>query len=86
VAVASGSNSLSGFAEANGLSYAKTAHLPAQGSTLTRAGSRCEGAATGGLPGGVEGTLAHFTYTYTVADADDHTHTEHPAAPEPATQ
>lgn len=71
-----GANSLSGFADANGLAYAKTARLPAQGATLNKDSARVEGAATGTLPGGVEGTVAHFSYTYTVTDSDDHTHTE----------
>ena len=77
MAVAGAANTLASFAEANGLAYAKSAHLPDQGSTLTREGARVEGAATGTLPGGIEGTLAHFTYTYTVTDADNHTYTEH---------
>lgn len=69
-------NTLSGFAAANGLSYAKTAPLPAEGITLKKDSAKVEGAATGTLPGGIEGTVAHFSYTYTVTDADDHSHTE----------
>jgi hypothetical protein len=76
VTVAGGANTLSSFAEASGLGYAATAKMPAQGSTLTRDSAKVEGAATGTLPGGIEGTLAHFSYTYTVTDADDHTYTE----------
>lgn len=69
-------NTLSGFAAANGLAYAKTAALPAEGSTLKQDGAKVEGAATGTLPGGIEGTVAHYSYTYTVTDSDDHSHTE----------
>jgi hypothetical protein len=71
-----GANSLSEFAQASGLTYAKSARMPSQGATLTRHSGHTEGAATGTLPGGIEGTLAHYVYTYTVTDADDHTHTE----------
>jgi hypothetical protein len=77
VAVAGGAKSLASFAEANGLAYSAHADLPAQGSTLTRDTGAVEGAATGTLPGGVEGTLTHFTYSYTVTDSDNNSHTEH---------
>jgi hypothetical protein len=76
VPVAQGADSLSRFAENHGLRYSKTIDLPAQGSTLSRDGARVEGAATGSLPGGIDGSLVHFTYTYTWTDSDDHTHTE----------
>jgi hypothetical protein len=77
VADAGGANSLANFAEANGLAYSANPDLPAQGSTLSRDDGHCEGAAKGSLPGGIEGTLAHFTYTYTWSDSDNHQHTEH---------
>src|SRR4051794_580047 len=77
MAVAGGAKSLASFAEANGLAFSAHADLPAQGSTLTRDTGAVEGAATGSLPGGIEGTLAHFTYSYTVTDSDNHSHTEH---------
>ena len=77
MAVAGGANSLASFAEASGLAYSAHADLPAQGSTLTRDTGAVEGAATGALPGGIEGTLAHFTYSYTVTDSDNNSHTEH---------
>ncbi|HET7122280.1 MAG TPA: hypothetical protein VFI17_13640 [Solirubrobacterales bacterium] len=76
MAVAADAGSLSKFAESHGLSYSPSAELPAQGSTLTREGAKVEGAATGALPGGIEGTLCHYTYTYTWTDSDDHTHSE----------
>jgi hypothetical protein len=76
VAAAETADSLAKFAERNGLAYTKTVQLPEQGSTLTRSDGRVEGAATGTLPGGIEGSLVHFTYTYTWTDSDDHTHTE----------
>ncbi len=67
------SEPLSKFAEANRLVYSDHSNLPQQGDLLSRAG-KVEGAATGALPGGPQGTLAHFTYTYTYTDSDDHTH------------
>jgi hypothetical protein len=76
VAAAETADSIAGFAAANGLAFAPRVELPAQGSTLTRPGGKVEAAATGTLPGGIEGTLAHFTYTYSHTDSDNHTHTE----------
>jgi hypothetical protein len=76
VATAETGDSLAKFAESHGLAYAKTVQLPEQGGTLTRSDGKVEGAATGRLPGGIEGSLVHFTYTYTWTDSDDHTHTE----------
>ncbi len=77
MSAASSGNALKKFAESHGLAFAERVDLPQQGSTLARSGGKVEGAATGSLPGGVEGTLANFTYTYTWTDSDDHTHTEH---------
>jgi hypothetical protein len=71
-----GANSLSAFAEVSGLAYATSSKLPTQGSTLSRDSGRTEGAATGSLPGGIEGTVAHWAYDYTVSDADNNSHTE----------
>jgi hypothetical protein len=65
VATSADANSLSGFAAGHGLEYSRTVALPAQGSTLSRDGAKVEGAATGALPGGIDGTLCHYTYTYT---------------------
>jgi hypothetical protein len=73
----SSGNAVKKFAESRGLAFAERADLPAAGYTLSHSGSRVEGAATGKLPGGIEGTLANFTYTYTYTDSDDHTYTEH---------
>jgi hypothetical protein len=69
-------NPLAKFAELHGLSFAATAKLPQQGATLTHDDRKVEGAASGKLPGGIDGTLVHFTYTYTYTDSDNHTHTE----------
>lgn len=69
------SESLSKFAEAHGLAFAQTADLPQEGHVLGHDDGKIEGAASGSLPGGIDGTLLHFTYTYTETDADDHTHT-----------
>jgi hypothetical protein len=77
VAAVSSGNALKKFAESHALAYAERTDLPQQGSTLAHSESRVEGAASGALPGGIEGTLANFTYTYTWTDSDDHTHTEH---------
>lgn len=64
------------LAEAHGLAHSKSASLPQQGNLLTR-GGRVEGAVKGTLPGGIEGTLAHYTYTYTTTDSDNNTTTHH---------
>jgi hypothetical protein len=72
---ASSADSLAKFAASHGLTYAQRVDLPPQGSTLTHSDGKVEGAATGTLPGGIEGSLIHFTYTYTYTDSDDHTHT-----------
>lgn len=69
------SKPLAEFAAAHGLAYADRVELPRQGDLLCREG-KVEGAVTGALPGGIEGTLAHFTYTYTYTDSDNHTQTE----------
>ena len=54
------------FAEAHDLAFQKQAKLPSQGETLTSAEPDEIGAgASGELPGGAEGTLAHFDYTTT---------------------
>lgn len=76
MAAAETADSLAKFAADHGLAYPKTVQLPEQGSTLTHSDGKVEGAATGALPGGIEGSLVHFTYTYTWTDSDDHTHTE----------
>ncbi|HET9678146.1 MAG TPA: hypothetical protein VFP21_11660, partial [Solirubrobacterales bacterium] len=70
-------NPLDKFAKSHGLAFAERIDLPQQGSTLSHSDGKVEGAATGALPGGVEGTLARFTYAYTWTDSDHHTHTEH---------
>lgn len=67
---------LAKFAQDHGLAFAERVDLPPQGATLTQSDGKVEGAATGQLPGGIEGSLVHFTYTYTWTDSDDHTHTE----------
>jgi hypothetical protein len=73
---ATSADSLAKFAQDRGLAYAERVELPQQGGTLTRSDGKVEGAATGKLPGGIEGSLVHFTYTYTWTDSDHHTHTE----------
>jgi hypothetical protein len=77
VAASSSGNALKKFAESHGLAFAERVDLPQQGSTLARSDGKVEGVAAGSLPGGIEGTLADFTYTFTWTDSDDHTHTEH---------
>jgi hypothetical protein len=67
---------LAKFAELHGLAFAPSADLPAQGNTLTRDGGKAEGTASGTLPGGIEGTLVHFTYVYTWNDSDNRTQSE----------
>lgn len=70
------SSPLAAFAENHGLAYADTAELPQQGATLTQANGKVEGAASGTLPGGIEGTLARFTYVYKTTDSDNNTSEE----------
>jgi hypothetical protein len=53
---------LQAFADAHGLSYSETATLPGDGALLGKNGT-VEGAASGALPGGTDGTLAHYCYT-----------------------
>jgi hypothetical protein len=77
VSPATSGKALAKFAQDRGLAFAERVDLPAQGSTLTHSDGKVEGAATGALPGGIEGTLAYFTYSYTYTDSDDHTHTVH---------
>jgi hypothetical protein len=76
VAASETQNPLAVFAAAPGLTFATSAELPQQGATLTRDGGKVEAAASGKLPGGIEGTLVHFTYTHTTTDSDNHTQTE----------
>lgn len=67
---------IAAFAESHGLRFAESADLPQQGSTLTQGSGKVEGCATGTLPGGIEGTLARFTYVHKWTDSDNHTHEE----------
>jgi hypothetical protein len=68
-------SALAEFAAERGLRYAERLDLPAQGKTLCENGT-VEGAASGTLPGGLEGSLIHYRYTYTYTDSDNHTHSE----------
>lgn len=69
---------LEAFAKARDLRFRAGGSLPQHGHLLTR-GGRVEGLVDGKLPGGVEGTLAYYTYTYETTDSDGHstTHTRH---------
>ncbi len=55
--------SLEAFAKTHGLTLGSGGDLPRTGSLLERGDLRLEGAATGALPGGREGVLAHTVYT-----------------------
>lgn len=68
--------SLKSFAEQNGLAYAPSVSLPQQGALLGEGGDQ-KGTATGTLPGGLEGTLAYYTYATTTTDSDGHSTTHH---------
>jgi hypothetical protein len=72
-----GTDSLEAFARANRLDFAPTAELPGTGATLSQDDGRVEGAVTGTLPGGVEGTLARFTYSYRISDDENGDLIEH---------
>lgn len=60
------------FAGAHGLKNERFPSLPEQGGLLSEDDLEIEAAATGTLPGGEPGTLAHLTYTYR---SNDTTHT-----------
>jgi hypothetical protein len=68
--------SLQAFAGANRLTFAPTASLPEEGALLS-AGGTVEGAASGALAAGLDGTLAYYTYTTSSTDSDGHTSTTH---------
>ena len=68
------SGPLEAFAKANDLRFGAGGSLPAHGNLLSR-GGRVEGLAEGALPGGVEGSLAYYTYTYETTDSDGHSET-----------
>ena len=67
----SSSGSLEKYAKAQNLRFHPGGSLPPHGNLLTR-GGRAERLCEGKLPGGVEGTLAHYTYTYTTTDSEGH--------------
>jgi hypothetical protein len=75
VADPNASTPLEKLAAERGLRYAEHASLPNQGSTLGEAG-KVDGTATGKLPSGIDGTLAHYSYVHTWTDSDHHTHSE----------
>jgi hypothetical protein len=62
---------LAAFAKARKLGFRASGSLPPHGNLLNRHG-RVEGLVEGALPGGVEGSLAFYTYTYTTTDSDGH--------------
>ncbi len=68
--------SLESFAQSNGLVFSDAPSLPQEG-TLLSAGGDVKGAASGKLPGGLDGTLAYYTYTTTTTDSDGHSTTHH---------
>jgi hypothetical protein len=57
------------FAKAHGLQFTESIELPRQGELLSRTNLRMAGVATGKLPGGEEGTLAHLSYTEKSGDS-----------------
>ena len=70
----SSSEPLENFAEDRKLRFHKGGSLPPHGNLLTR-GGQAENLCEGSLPGGVDGTLAHYTYTYTTTDSEGHSET-----------
>lgn len=64
--------SLEAFAKAHNLPFRGSGSLPKQGNLLSR-GGRVEGLVEGQLPGGIEGSLAYYTYTYETTDSDGNT-------------
>jgi hypothetical protein len=68
------SDSLEAFAKTQDLRFRAGGSLPAHGNLLSR-GGQVEGMVDGTLPGGVDGTLAYYTYTYETTDSDGHSET-----------
>jgi hypothetical protein len=68
------SGSLEAFAKAHDLPFRGSGSLPKHGNLLSR-GGRVEGLVEGTLPGGIDGSLAYYTYTYETTDSDGHTET-----------
>jgi hypothetical protein len=75
VAAERSSEPIAAFAEAHGLAYAEHPSIPTEIDLLSRSSAGIGPGATGRLPGDIEGTLSHYTYTTT--DSDNHTH-HHP--------
>jgi hypothetical protein len=69
------STPLEKLAAERGLLYAEHVKLPNQGGTLGAAG-KVDGAASGKLPSGLDGTLAYYSYVHTWTDSDNHSHSE----------
>lgn len=65
------SGALESFAKARALNFRGSGSLPEHGNLLTR-GGKVEGLAEGKLPGGIDGTLAYYSYTYTTTDTEGH--------------
>jgi hypothetical protein len=68
------SGPLEAFAKERKLSFRGSGSLPPHGNLLNR-GGRVEGLVEGTLPGGVDGSLAYYTYTFTTTDSDGHSET-----------
>lgn len=56
------------LASNRGLEFSERAELPKQGALLAEDDLEVHGAASGELPGGTDGTLAHLSYTYRSGD------------------
>jgi hypothetical protein len=68
------SGPLEKFAETRNLRFKGGGSLPQHGNLLTR-GGHAENLVEGNLPGEIEGTLAHYTYTYETTDSEGHSET-----------
>ena len=71
----SSNGAITAFAKAHGLAFSEQPQLPSEVQLLGHSGADVGPGASGKLPGGIEGTLSHYTYTTT--DSDHHTH-HHP--------
>ncbi len=70
----SSSGPLEAFAKAKDLSFRASGSLPKRGNLLNHDG-KVEGVVEGKLPGGIDGSLAYFTYTFTTTDSDGNSET-----------
>jgi hypothetical protein len=68
----SSNGAIAAFAKAHGLAFSEHPQLPSDIDLLAQSDPKVGPGASGKLPGGIDGTISHYTYTTT--DSDHHTH------------